>query len=146
MYIATTPIDVRYAETDQMGVVYHANYLVWFELGRTTLINDLGFRYADMEKEGILSPVMDIQASYKRPVRYGDEVMVKTWVESYDGIRVNYGYEVINGDGEICVTGESLHTCVKRDTFRPVSIRRKFPEWHHAYENAKKQPASTGAE
>ncbi|MYL63895.1 YbgC/FadM family acyl-CoA thioesterase [Bacillus hwajinpoensis] len=145
MYIATTSIDVRYAETDQMGVVYHANYLIWFELGRTALINDLGFRYADMEKEGILSPVMDIKASYKHPVRYGDEVSVKTWVDSYDGLRVNYGYEVINGDGDICVTGESMHTCVKRDTFRPVSIRRKFPEWHQAYENAKKQPAA-GAE
>ena len=146
MYIATTSIDVRYAETDQMGVVYHANYLIWFELGRTALINDLGFRYADMEKEGILSPVMDIQASYKRPVRYGDEVIVKTWVDSYDGLRVNYGYEVVNGEGDICVTGESMHTCVKRDTFRPVSIRRKFPDWHQAYENAKKQPVSTGVE
>ena len=146
MYIATTSIDVRYAETDQMGVVYHANYLIWFELGRTALINDLGFRYADMEKEGILSPVMDIQASYKRPVRYGDEVRVKTWIDFYDGLRVNYGYEVINGDGDICVTGESMHTCVKRDTFRPVSIRRKFPEWHQAYENAKKQPVSNGVE
>ncbi|MBN8207572.1 acyl-CoA thioesterase [Bacillus sp. NTK071] len=142
MYIATTPIEVRYAETDQMGVVYHANYLVWFELGRTALINDLGFRYADMEKEGILSPVVDIKASYKRPVRYGDQVMIRTWVEHYDGIRVSYGYEVTNGDGETCVTGESMHTCVKRESFRPISIRRKFPEWHKAYEEVKKAPVS----
>ncbi|WP_425545215.1 acyl-CoA thioesterase [Guptibacillus hwajinpoensis] len=123
-----------------MGVVYHANYLIWFELGRTALINDLGFRYADMEKEGILSPVVDIKASYKRPVRYGDQVMIRTWVETYDGIRVCYGYEVLNGEGEICVTGESVHTCVKRESFRPVSIRRKFPEWHKAYEEVKKEP------
>ena len=74
MFIAENEIEVRYAETDQMGVVYHANYLIWMELGRTKLINDLGFYYADMEADGILSPVMDIQASYKTPVRYGDKV------------------------------------------------------------------------
>lgn len=65
MFIAENEIEVRYAETDQMGVVYHANYFIWMELGRTKLINDLGFYYADMESDGILSPVMDIQASYK---------------------------------------------------------------------------------
>lgn len=66
MLVSTTEFDVRYAETDQMGVVYHANYLVWMEIGRTKLIEDLGFKYADMEKEGILAPVIDIRASYKR--------------------------------------------------------------------------------
>ncbi|MBU5860976.1 acyl-CoA thioesterase, partial [Vibrio cholerae O1] len=76
------------AETDQMGVVYHANYLVWMEVGRTKLIEDLGFRYADMEKDGILSPVIDIQISYKKPARYGETVTVKTWVDAYDGLRV----------------------------------------------------------
>ncbi|WP_270181952.1 acyl-CoA thioesterase [Alkalihalobacillus sp. CinArs1] len=138
MFISTTPITVRYAETDQMGVVYHANYLIWFELGRTTLINDLGFKYADMEEEGILSPVVDIEASYKRPVRYGDEVRVKTWVEHYDGIRVVYGYEVTKEDDTICVTGKSVHTCVKKESFRPISIKKRFPKWHEEYEKVKK--------
>ncbi|WP_377889130.1 acyl-CoA thioesterase [Alkalihalobacillus sp. R86527] len=144
MFISTTPINVRYAETDQMGVVYHANYLIWFELGRTTLINDLGFHYADMEKEGILSPVVDIEASYKRPVRYGDEVRVNTWVEHYDGLRVVYGYEVMKEDDTVCVTGKSVHTCVKKETFRPISIRKRFPEWHKEYEKVKKKRISKG--
>lgn len=65
MLISTKEIEVRYAETDQMGVVYHANYLVWMELGRTQIIKDLGFSYAEMEKDGIISPVLDILASYK---------------------------------------------------------------------------------
>lgn len=65
MIISSREIEVRYAETDQMGVVYHANYLVWMELGRTQLIKELGFNYAEMEKDGIISPVLDIQASYK---------------------------------------------------------------------------------
>lgn len=63
--ISIKEIDVRYSETDQMGVVYHANYLVWMELGRTQFIRDLGFNYAEMEKDGILSPVIDINVSYK---------------------------------------------------------------------------------
>ncbi|MCM3453793.1 acyl-CoA thioesterase [Heyndrickxia oleronia] len=138
MIISETDIQVRYAETDQMGVVYHANYLVWLELGRTKLIEDLGFKYADMENEGVLSPVVDIEISYKKPVRYGEVAKVKTWIEEYDGIRVVYGYEVLTEGGELSVIAKSKHVCVKKETFRPISIRKRFPDWHEAYEKAKK--------
>jgi acyl-CoA thioester hydrolase len=138
MLISTKEIEVRYAETDQMGVVYHANYLVWMELGRTQLIKDLGFNYAEMEKDGIISPVIDIQASYKKPLRYGDKAIIKTWIEQYDGFRVTYGYEIFNGSGELAVTGQSKHVCVKKESFRPISIKRSYPGWHEAYEKAKK--------
>jgi len=143
MLVVEREIEVRYAETDQMGVVYHANYLVWMELGRTQLINELGFSYAQLEKEGILSPVLDIQASYKKPLRYGQIATVKTWVEEYDGLRIVYGYEIFTPEGELAVTGMSKHTCVKRESFRPVSIKRSFPDWHEAYEKAKKQPVQS---
>ncbi|MBO0997659.1 acyl-CoA thioesterase [Bacillus sp. SD075] len=139
MFIAENEIEVRYAETDQMGVVYHANYFIWMELGRTKLINDLGFYYADMEADGILSPVMDIQASYKTPIRYGEKVKVKTWIEKYDGLRVVYAYEIFNGKNEVAATGHSSHVCVKKESFRPISIKRMYPEWHEAYEKYKKQ-------
>lgn len=140
MLVATKEIEVRYAETDQMGVVYHANYFVWMELGRTSIISELGFNYAEMERDGIISPVLDIQASYKKPLRYGEKATVKTWIEEYDGFRVTYKYEILSPDGEIAVTGESKHVCVKKDSFRPISIKRKYPDWHEAYEKAKKQP------
>lgn len=139
MFVAKKEIEVRYAETDQMGVVYHANYLVWMELGRTSLIEELGFNYAEMEKDGIISPVLDIQASYKKPIRYGEKAVVHTWIEEYDGLRVVYGYEIRSADGEVSLTGESRHVCVKKDSFRPISIKRKYPDWHEAYEKAKKQ-------
>ncbi|MFE8699310.1 acyl-CoA thioesterase [Cytobacillus sp. FJAT-54145] len=139
MLIATKEIEVRYAETDQMGVVYHANYLVWMELGRTHLISELGFNYAELEKEGIISPVIDIQASYKKPVRYGEIAIVNTWIEEYDGLKVTYGYEILTQDGEVSVLAESRHVCVKKDSFRPISIKRKYPEWHEAYETHKKR-------
>lgn len=138
MLVSTKEIEVRYAETDQMGVVYHANYIIWMELGRTQFVKDLGFNYAALEEQGVLSPVLDIQASYKKPLHYGETATVKTWVEDYDGLRTTYGYEIYNQEGILAVSGSSLHTCVKKDSFRPISLRRKFPDWHEAYENAKK--------
>jgi acyl-CoA thioester hydrolase len=138
MLVATKEVEVRYAETDQMGVVYHTNYLVWMEIGRTTLIQELGFNYAELEKEGFIAPVLDIQASYKKPVRYGEKAIIKTWVEDYDGIRTTYGYEILSEDGEVAVTGMTKHVCVKKDSFRPVPFKRVSPEWHEAYEKAKK--------
>ena len=140
MKISSREIEVRYAETDQMGVVYHANYLVWMELGRTQLIKELGFNYAEMEKDGIISPVLDIQASYKKPLRYGDTATIKTWVEEYDGIRSVYKYEIYNGEGELALTGSSKHVCVKKDSFRPISLKRSYPDWHEAYLQAMKKP------
>lgn len=138
MLISKKEISVRYAETDQMGVVYHANYLVWMEIGRTALIEDLGFNYAEMEKDGIVSPVLDIQASYKKPVRYGENAVIHTWIEEYDGIRVTYGYEIRNGSNELACSGFSKHVCVKKDTFKPISFKKSFPAWHEAYEKNKK--------
>ena len=144
MLIAEKKVEVRYAETDQMGVVYHANYIIWMELGRTQLIKDLGFNYAEMEADGIISPVLDIQASYKKPVLYGETATVKTWIEKYDGLRVTYGYEILAQSGEVSVTGTSVHVCVKKDSFRPISIKRVYPEWHEAFEQNKKQEEKMG--
>lgn len=139
MLISTKEVEVRYAETDQMGVVYHANYLVWMELGRTKIVQDLGFNYADMEKDGVISPVLDIQVSYKKPLTYGQTATVKTWIEHYDGLRTVYGYEIYNEAGELSVTATSKHVCVKKGTFRPISLKKHFPDWHEVYNKHKKQ-------
>ncbi|MUV39856.1 putative acyl-CoA thioesterase YneP [Lentibacillus sp. JNUCC-1] len=128
-----TPIEVRYQETDQMGVVYHANYLIWFEIGRTHFIKNLGFDYADMERNGIVSPVVDVHVSYIKPIRYGEKAYIETWLQSYNGIRTTYGYTVFTEDGTAAVTGETEHVIVKKDTFRPLSLRKAYPEWHKAY-------------
>ncbi|MBT2215002.1 acyl-CoA thioesterase [Virgibacillus dakarensis] len=128
-----TPIEVRYQETDQMGVVYHANYLVWFEIGRTKFIENLGLNYADMEKHNVVSPVIDAQISFKKPIRYGEEAIVETWLEKYDGLRSVYVYQILNGAGNVAVSGTTEHVIVKKDSFRPLSLRRAFPDWHEAY-------------
>lgn len=139
MFVSEKEVQVRYAETDAMQVVYHGQYAVWLELGRTQLIEDLGFNYADMEKEGYVAPVLDIRMSYKKPFRYGDTAWVYSWIEEYSGVRTVYGYEIKNKEGEVCVTGTTSHTIVKKETFRPVSMKRVFPEWHKVYEENKKK-------
>ncbi|WP_163536886.1 thioesterase family protein [Gracilibacillus sp. YIM 98692] len=132
----TTPIKVRYQETDQMGVVYHANYLIWFEIGRTAFIEKLGFQYHEMEKDGIVSPVINANIQFQQPVRYGEEAFVQTWLESYNGIRTTYGYKILNHKKEVAVSGETQHVIVKKDNFKPLSLKKKLPNWHQAYMNA----------
>lgn len=138
MFISEKEIEVRYAETDQMGVVHHSNYLIWMEVGRTQFIEDLGFTYTGMEDQGILAPIVDLELSYHRPLTYGDRALVQTWIEKYDGLKVTYGYKVLTEQQEVATTGFTTHVCVKKESFRPVSLRKLFPDWHVAYEKAKK--------
>lgn len=139
MFISKTEVAVRYAETDQMGVVYHANYLVWCEIGRTKLIEDLGYNYASMEKMGVLSPVTSLEMKYHAPAKYGESVLIETWIETYNGVRFSYGYNMYNQGSKLCLTGTSEHVCVDAETFKPINVKKRFPDWHEAYENNKKQ-------
>ena len=138
-FISKREIHLYYADTDMMGVIYHANYLKFFELGRTALIEDLGYNYLSMEEAGYYAPVYDIQITYKKPLRYGDQAFVKTWVAHNDGIKTIYGYTIINGNEEVCAEGTSIHIIVKKENFRPTSFKKAFPEWHMKYEEIKKR-------
>lgn len=131
-----TPIKVRYSETDQMGVVYHANYLIWFEIGRTAFVEALGFQYHEMENEGIVSPVIHADIHFKQPIRYGQQAFVETWIENYNGVRTTYGYRIIDEEDRVAVTGTTEHVIVQKDSFRPLSLKKQFPDWHEAYSKA----------
>ncbi|GAA0444786.1 YbgC/FadM family acyl-CoA thioesterase [Lentibacillus halophilus] len=133
MHKTSTPIEVRYQETDQMGVVYHANYLIWFEIGRTKYIESLGLSYADMETKNVVSPVVDAQVHFRKPVQYGEKATVETWLDTYDGIRTVYAYTIKKENGEMAVSGTTKHVIVDKETFRPLSLRKAFPAWHRAY-------------
>lgn len=135
MEVNRTNIEVRYQETDQMGVVYHANYLIWFEIGRTKYIEQLGFNYAEMEANNIISPVIDVEISYKMPAKYGDSVIVETWLHHYDGVRTTYAYNVVNKDGSIYATGKTVHIVAEKDTFKPTLLRKVNLAWHEQYKN-----------
>ena len=115
--------EVRYAETDQMGVVHHANYLVWFELARTRLCLEAGFHYAEIEKRGLLLLVTGAELSYRAPARYGESVDVACWVERVGSRGVTFDYRV-ERDGELVATGSTDHIWVDATLRRPT----RFPE------------------
>lgn len=133
VYSSEKEIEIRYAETDQMGVVYHANYIVWMEIGRTHFIHSLGFTYAGLEEDGYVSPVTDITIQYKVAMKYGQKATVRTWLESHGRLRTTYGYEIVHEDGTIAATGTSEHVIVKKENFRPVSLKKIAPEWDTKY-------------
>lgn len=140
MYIAKKPIEVLYADTDMMGVVYHANYLKYFESGRSQLLEDLGLHYLDLEARNLVVPVFDVQLSYKHAIRYGDRIFVKVWIELNGGVKTVYGYEIVNEEETIVyATGTTTHALVQRDTFKPVVFKRVAPDWFQVYEDAKKK-------
>lgn len=104
-------IRVRYAETDQMGVVYHANYLAWFESARIHMLDELDLPYKQLEAEGYLLPVLDCQLSYKQPARFDDRLVVIARVTQPPRARLHISYEVFRGD-TLLTTGATTHTFI----------------------------------
>jgi acyl-CoA thioester hydrolase len=119
--VTTIDVEVRYAETDQMGVVHHAVYVVWFELARTALCHQTGHHYADIERMGYLLMVTGVEVRYLRPARYGDIVQVACALERMGSRGLRFAYE-ISRDGERLVTGASDHLWVDRASGRPCRI------------------------
>jgi len=109
--ISETSIRVRYAETDQMGVVYHANHFIWFEVGRVELLRQLGFSYRDMEEnDGCFIAVVDARCRYKAPARYDDEIIVRTHIKNIRESLIHFGYELLRAnDGTLLAEGETTH-------------------------------------
>ena len=108
--INETRIRVRYAETDQMGVVYHANHFVWFEIGRVELLRQLGFSYKDMEQQDhCFIAVVDARCRYKAPATYDDEITVRTWLKNIRESAIHFGYELLRADGTLLAEGETTH-------------------------------------
>lgn len=106
-----TRLRVRYAETDQMGVVYHANYFIWFEIGRVEYLRQLGFSYRDMEKDdGCFIAVADARCRYKAPARYDDELIVRTHIRNARESVIHFGYKLLRAeDGVLLAEGETTH-------------------------------------
>lgn len=125
--VSETTIRVRYAETDQMGVVYHANYLVWFEVGRVEFLRQLGFSYKDMEQQdGCHIAVVDARCRYKAPARYDDEVIVRTHLKNVRESLVHFGYELLRAnDGMLLAEGETTHVVIDRE-MKKRSIPGKY--------------------
>ncbi|SFX59596.1 acyl-CoA thioester hydrolase [Thermoactinomyces sp. DSM 45891] len=127
-YVSQSSIQVRYQETDQMGVVYHSNYLVWFEIGRTAYTHDLGYSYRELEKLGVMLPLIEVKANYRAPARYDDEVIVYTTCTEASGSRLIFEYEIKRKrDQVLLTTGHSIHVWVNKEMKR-VNMKEKFPD------------------
>ena len=112
---ASISVEVRYAETDQMGIVHHANYLVWFELARTALCRLSGYAYSEIEKAGYLLVVTGAELKYRKPARYEETLDVSAWIERLASRSIRFRYEV-RRRGELLVTGSTEHVWTRRET------------------------------
>ncbi len=122
-----TKLRVRYAETDKMGVVYHANFVIWFEVGRVELLRQLGFEYRSMEKDDNCHiPVVDLRVRYKAPALYDDEIVVRTRLANARQSLLHFSYEVFRaGDQTLLATAETTHMIVD-DNFHRRSLPEKY--------------------
>jgi acyl-CoA thioester hydrolase len=121
-------VRVRYAETDQMGVVYHSNYLIWFEVGRVEFIRQLGLNYKLMEDEGYGIAVVDVHVRFRAPARYDDELLIETRLLVARGAVIRFGYRILRvTDGLLLCEGETAHVIVGKDMKRR-SLPAKYAE------------------
>lgn len=134
-----TPIKIRYAETDKMGIVYHGNYALYLEDARTDFLNQVGYPYSIMEEQGYLSPVVEMQVKYGKPFQYGDTIIIRTRVIENKASKTTYAYELFC-DGQDMdnerpyATAQSSHCIVDNKTFMPVNIKRNMPELYEKYQ------------
>ena len=121
-----TQLRVRYAETDQMGVVYHSNHFVWFEVGRVELLRQLGFSYRDMEaKDNLFIAVAEAKCRYRAPVRYDEEVSVRTQLLNVRESVIHFGYVLRRADGTLLAEGETTHIVTGAD-MKIVALPEKY--------------------
>ncbi len=133
--VSKSKVVVRYAETDQMGIVHHSVYPIWFELARTDLAKQAGLPYSKMEQMGIMTPLVELNCKYKKPAHYEDELIVTCTIKTLTSVKVEFYYEVFHQDEEkpIC-TGSTLHALVSSKNFRIVNAKRDFPEIYEVLE------------
>lgn len=121
-----TTIRTRYSETDQMGVIYHANYFNWFEIGRTAFFRELGMTYKSLEAQKVLLPVIDARCKYIVAAEYDEEILIKIKLTKLRGVKIKFEYEVYrNKDEELLAEGYTLHAFVDKD-LEPINFKKKF--------------------
>lgn len=131
--ISIKELDLRYSDTDQMGVIYHANYFTYFMQGRTKFLKDLGYEYIDFEKEGYMFPVRDAKCTFLRSIRLGEKVRVETRINKYTKIKTEYYHEIKNEEGELKARGYTTVVCVDMKTLLPSRMDGVFPQVHDLY-------------
>jgi len=122
MYKSETQIRVRYAETDQMGYIYYGNYAAYYEVARVESLRQLGLSYSDMEKEGVIMPVLENYSKYLLPGRYDELLTVSVTVKKKPGFKIVFNYEIFNEEGLLINTGETKLAFIDTSTNKPCRI------------------------
>lgn len=131
----------QYYETDQMGIIHHSNYLRWFEEARIDFMEQMGLSYASFEQLGIMIPVLNISCEYKQPVRFNNNVLIHSVINSFNGIKMSITYTITDAENKVTYsTGETEH-CFVNSSFKPVSLKRDYPEVFDIFNNWKKRKA-----
>lgn len=133
--ISKSKIQVRYAETDKMGIVHHSVYPIWYELARTDLSKMAGFPYSKMEEIGIMTPLVGLECKYYSPAYYDDELIVTATVSKLSPVRVEFYYEVYRDVNEKPINvGTTTHAIVDK-TMKPINTKKLYPEIYRVLEN-----------
>lgn len=119
MFVYSTKIRVRYADTDQMGYMYYGNYAEFYEVGRVEMLRSLGLTYKSMEDSGIIMPVTELKCKYIKPALYDEEITVKVIMETMPSVRIHFRYELSNEKDEMINLGETTLVFINRNKNRP---------------------------
>lgn len=128
MKIFDIQVRVRYAETDQMGVVYHGNYAQYFEMGRVEWLRNLGVSYKWMEDNGVMLPVVSLTMNYKKSARYDDLLTIRTILKKLSSVKIEFDYEIYNEENELLTIGNSILVFVDMKTGRPTMAPKYVSE------------------
>ncbi|SHJ31080.1 acyl-CoA thioesterase [Lutispora thermophila] len=124
-----TALRTRYGETDQMGIIYHPNYYIYFEIGRTEFLREKGgMSYKDMEEAGVMLPIVETHCKYRVPAKYDDELVVRTMVKNMTAARITFSYQLIRAtDGVLLAEGETTSAFTNKEG-RPINLKKKYPD------------------
>ena len=121
----TSTIRVWYCDTDQMGIVHHSNYIRYYEAARSDFMRSLGLSYADVERRGLMMPILEVQSKYRKPAFYDEELTITTILDELPSTRINFRYEIRNAKGDLINHGMTQLGFMHADTRRPC----RCPEW-----------------
>lgn len=120
---------VHYHETDKMGVTHHSNYIKWMEEARIDFLEQIGYGYDKLERDGIISPVIGVECQYRHPTTFADLVRIRVAVEEFRGVRLVIRYHMENAQtGEVVLTGKTMHCFTDHDG-KPIILRKQFPDF-----------------
>ena len=132
--IAKTKIVPRYAETDQMGIIHHSVYAIWYELARTEYFNKVGIRYDEIEKMGIMTPLIELNCKYKMPAYYNQEVEVSTKMTKLTPVKFILEYNIYNKNNELINIGTTTLAWADVNSFKIINMKKSYPELYKKLE------------